>query len=119
MKIRNGFVSNSSSSSFVITKNKNNSKIELKIDISKYITVYNTIEELKQYYIDDFCYDEEDFVDDKSWEKCVEAIKNGKQVIMFHADNESDDILSGLYYNGLSNEMFDKEDDVEIIQNGY
>ena len=63
MKIRNGFVSNSSSSSFIVAVKDEESaktKIQIEVDLSKYASdTIKTIEELDSYVLDNYAGNEE------------------------------------------------------------
>jgi len=81
MKIRNGFVSNSSSSSFIISsKNDGKKSIEVRTDYT-----FFDEEDLKEYYIDDYGFTEDDFKkakeDKKSdYNKALKEIKKGNKI---------------------------------------
>lgn len=57
MKVRYGFVSNSSSSNFIVSAkdlSKEKHVAVLKIDLNDYMDVISTIEELDEYYLDNY-----------------------------------------------------------------
>lgn len=115
MKIRNGFVSNSSSSSFIVAVDNNTQPLRMMINIENECATIKTIEELRK--CDRFRYDDdEDLEESGDWKKSVEAIKAGKVIKLFEASNEDDSIISGLYGCTLKPEMFDGS--VDIISNG-
>lgn len=120
MKIRNGFVSNSSSSSFVVATTGNTQfQITIDVDLKEYVdhTIKNE-EELKKIFINDYGYREEDLKNDKEYQKCLNAIKNGKTILLGHfSDDCGNDISSFLCNNGLPENI----KSIEIITNepGY
>lgn len=113
MKIRNGFVSNSSSSSFVVAVDgETRVKLTIDVDLSKHGKVLRTIEELDALYLKEWAYghdsidswlnDEEDSWAHAQYNQAKKAIENGKIVISgwFH-DDRGDPIEAMLCYNGL------------------
>lgn len=115
MKIRNGFVSNSSSSSFIVAVEDNDKPLKLMINIEKECEIIRTIDELSKCDRFDY-YDDEDKEESDDWKKAVEAIKSGKVIKIFSASSDEDSIVSGLYGCTLKKEMFDTE--VDIINDG-
>jgi len=135
MKIRSGFVSNSSSSSFIVAvKDKNNAKIRLtiEVDLSKYAHRYggpaiiSTVEQLYKLFKEDYDYDAAETdqrKNDEFWEerykKAKAAIERGKVVLFGRfSDQEGDAVEALLCENGLKEE---ESSDVEIIhsERGY
>lgn len=119
MKIRNGFVSNSSSSSFIISAEKSKEKkfkIFIEMDISNLIDlIVTTEEELKDAFIEQYSlsyyFKEEDtpFLDVledegllEEYEQCLEELKQGKEVIFLSASSDDYEGASQyIHYNGL------------------
>lgn len=91
MKIRKGFVSNSSSSSFVVIGEK-----EIKF---KYLC--KTIEDLRKYYID--YYGEEDFKEycPENFEKYKKLIEEGKVLLMGSCGYGGEEYLENLFDNSM------------------
>ena len=134
MKIRNGFVSNSSSSSFVVAMPKSYSdfktkiKIETYVDLSSYGEVISNIEELDSFVLEEYCYGHktpsELFEDEpyifELYSKMKKAIEEGNVVINGSFGDEGTEVLeSFLCREGLKGNVEDKN--VQVIQNevGY
>ena len=116
MKIRSGFVSNSSSSSFVVALPKDvKPELNIKIDLTKYIKgKISTIKELNEYWKKN-----RDEIDDL-YERCRKSIDLGEVVyIGWFSDEDYGDIQCGLCHRGIKLE--DMPDGGLIIQSeeGY
>jgi hypothetical protein len=110
MKTRQGFVSNSSSSSFIISTNKGEKpKITIEIDIENYSTEIRNKEDLDKYFIGEYGYGdtlEEIFEDDynlkEGYESCLLELEKGKYIYLGTVSNESgEEIESYLCNNGF------------------
>lgn len=119
MKIRSGFVSNSSSSSFIVAcddKSKTTITISFEVDIQSYADrAITTIEELNGYYDEEW--------GDREWkyEECRRAIEAGKTVLIGSFTDETLDSMEAfLCNNGLEGNV-PKDSGIEIIQSdgGY
>ena len=104
MKIRTGFVSNSSSTSFAVSsKNEDDAKITIsfEIDLSKYASyILKTKEEVNKYYME--CRDYRDFNDIekfikesdeifiKEYKDCIEEIEKGNVILVGCFSNEDE-----------------------------
>jgi hypothetical protein len=108
MKIRKGFVSNSSSSSFIVAGNPSKDldlTITIKADVKKYADgIIKTREEL---------YNNEEIQDFLEWNEDIsicnleEILDNGKYIYIGRfSDEEGDPIESLLCYEGISKESF-------------
>ena len=93
MKIRNGYVSNSSSSSFLIAYDKNFFGDLFKL--FKEACFGETKVELEFDTFFEYCCDEDDFENDKEkYSKLIEEKQNeGKEVIYLYLDHDFGDVL--------------------------
>jgi hypothetical protein len=104
MKTRLGFVSNSSSSSFLVASDSK--KLTITVDISHLVEkVITTIPELHQHYIDD--YGESEFHEEHIQERIREAekyIRKGKKLLVITgSDQDGDPISDMICHAGLEN----------------
>jgi hypothetical protein len=131
MKTRNGFVSNSSSSSFVIAvdKPKDGEKLKVtvgfEVDITKYGDEIKTKEDLDARFLEDYSYegktinkilDSEPYIRD-SYYQLLSAINKGKIVLMGTFSDQGEAVESFLCENGIPK----NSKGIEIIQSdgGY
>jgi len=110
VKIRNGFVSNSSSSSFVVAVEKDAQEIVLtmKADLRKYAdATATTVEELDRIIIDTHGWKMQDNLEDilgespwlrEVYEGAKTAIGEGKHVIFGEVGNDYDDSVANYIY---------------------
>lgn len=132
MKIRNGFVSNSSSSSFIVAaKDRKHTKIKItiEVDLSKFVPQYckskpiaTTVEELREIFREHFDFEEgaEDceFFKGK-FNAARKAIEKGEVIIVGSFSDEDDDPIGAfLCENGIKS---DKSSGIEVIhsEEGY
>lgn len=119
MKTRTGFISNSSSTSFIVGV-KDNTEIELhiKVDLANYGDVVTTKKELDEYYNDRYWkYDEDEKYWKEEYDKCLAVLAAGKKLIIGDFSDDSGDDLSSF----LCNRGIPKSPDVEVIhsEEGY
>mgnify|MGYP001301367444 CR=1 FL=1 len=122
MKIKSDFVTNSSSTSFVVahfdrTKALGKIKIELEIDLDNFMDYkgrrIQTIKELHEHF---------EWYPPEDLEKLENIIKNDGEILDIHVSNDDSDDFIELYLlkNGINEKMFDTTN-FEIIkgEGGY
>lgn len=108
MKIRNGFVSNSSSSSFLISHQDNQAdqKIEItvKMSLSQIVeTEIKTEDELIEHLNDSGWYEtKEELIHSPTYKKCMKEIKEGRVVSVCCVSNEEGGVEQCLYDQGIN-----------------
>jgi len=105
MKKRNGFVSNSSSSSFIISGVKD-CKMNIEVDLNSLSEqVITNLDELDQYFLEEYCDArgdslekvlEENYVKEE-YNKAKEALSNGKTIFVGQVSSEDCDNPIGIY----------------------
>ena len=117
MKTRTGFVSNSSSSSFIVAVDSvDKAEMTVKINLAELGKVLRTEQEVKNCFKD--YWSEEDLEDD-GWVKdklnlCIAAIKQGKIIIFGDVSNEGDlPMEQFIYEEGISED----NPNIQVIQN--
>ncbi len=109
MKIRNGFVSNSSSSSFLISaKDGEDPKIKIEIGLSQYVEdTLVTVKDVREYIKNQEFVDTDEEIDaeiesDNRYKKMLQAIDKGNVIYLGEVSDEMDDPISAmLCHNGL------------------
>lgn len=127
MKIRNGFVSNSSSSSFVIATDKSlKGKITLTIDVDLSTYAHKKIEtsdELLEYMKYNYCWEpgDENRYCENIYNKAKASIESGKSVYFgLFSDEGTEGIEQMLCYEGLEKFVGEDENiDVILSEEGY
>lgn len=125
MKTRTGFISNSSSSSFIVGLKNGQTKItiSIEVDLKKYSTkTIKTKEELDEYFIDQYGYKtiRALLLDDKYlcelYDKIVESIQKRETILIGNFESDGDPLESFLCDNGIP-----ETNALTIIQNevGY
>jgi predicted Holliday junction resolvase-like endonuclease len=115
MKVRSGFVSNSSSSSFIVAV-EGNTKVTLKVEVDlaelgKILKTEDDVRDAFNEYWGKEEMEEDEWVAEK-YRKCVDAIKNGKIVIFGDVANDSDNPLEAYMYDA----GIPYADGMEVIQ---
>ena len=130
MKTRNGFVSNSSSSSFVIAV-KDDAKVQItvEVDLENFGTTIETIEELDAYILDRYGYSGKSIDElcseceytERIYDASKKEIEAGKKVIhgSFSDDSYDNPLEAYLCHNGLKGIV--DTDKIEVIdsEGGY
>ena len=126
MKIRSGFVSNSSSSSFVVAIKPGEAKVKLtfEIDLESLGEGFKTVEAYKKDIEENYGVNLDDPDSCEKWElekfeKGKVAIEAGKVVVDGSVSNEADEPISQLLYDNprlLVKAIEESELDIDIIQ---
>lgn len=129
MKIRSGFVSNSSSSSFVLVTNTKNSNVKVKVefDMSGFIDkTLSTIEELQDWFLEYHDYDIQDSTFDELLEEVDEYEKEQYKKYKAHIDKGFSVHLGDLdqheypsLINNLNNDMKNYNGNLEEVETWY
>ena len=109
MKIRNGFVSNSSSSSFIVAvksedKAKTKITVTFDVDLKDYLEhpIVKTVKELKRIYKEELYYDIDNENNDEDcaymiqFLKAKKAIESGKMILIGSFSSESGEGVEGV-----------------------
>ncbi len=119
MRIRRGFVSNSSSSSFVLSTDLTKDlkiNITLEIDLNHYAEcVAKTEDEVREYIAEEWCWGGSQLDDilatneslREIYDASIAAVKAGKIVVFGEVGNESGDELSRLLYDRDLKKLFE------------
>jgi len=114
-KIRNGFVSNSSSSSFIIASKKE-PEIKIKINVREICDyVVKTKEDLDLVIKERFYVDEINKLEDYDliiYNKCLKSLEDGNEIYFGTVANDYDDEIGNFIYRS----GFGKEVNFDIIQ---
>ena len=124
MNIRLGFVSNSSSSNFIVSTSGDEAWVEVRINIAAYAEgVVKTKAELDEYFIERFGWNDDTDLDAifeespiyaKMYEEASAALDRGETVLLGSFSSDSDDSAElFLYDNGIP-----KTPGVKIIYDG-
>lgn len=130
MKVRTGFVSNSSSSSYIVAADRDNTTFTIKIDLAHLSDgIISTFGDLDAYMLDrhgyyDGCDTIEDLLKNEpylreTYNKCKAQLVLGKKVYFGSLTNEGygEGIEEYLYNNGFYSHRKDN-DNIEIIEEG-
>jgi N6-adenosine-specific RNA methylase IME4 len=132
MKVRSGFISNSSSSSFIVAVDGNDSTITIttKVDLKDMTeSICRTVDELTEYFMETYSYGRhnsiEKFLNDpedrwfaEQYMTAKKAIEDGKTVLIGSFDSCGSPVESMLCDSGL-NGMVDENIKVIHSEGGY
>jgi len=120
MKVRNGFVSNSSSSSFVVALDpkKTKIKIEIEVDLETYAhKQITTLEEVEEHFKEEDTYGKRD---EERYKVFLKAIKEGKTVFVGSFSDDGDDAIGTMLCNrGLEDKDMPKGGVIIESSGGY
>jgi|GEM_PF-2776810 len=125
MKIRSGFVSNSSSSSFIIAAEKGQPytiKISVDVDLNRYGTYINNIPDYHKRLKEDGWGDVEEYREhyDEKYQKAIAALKGGKVLFFMEcATDGSDSLEQMLAMRGLRDVVLGEGQEVIYADRGF
>jgi hypothetical protein len=117
MKTRNGFVSNSSSSSFIVAANKKLNGIvslTIEVDLNSYASsVIDNLDDLSAYFKENY---DEDYEENEDYIGSKKAIESGRVVFAGSFNSEEGGLEGFLCEHGIVNMVNPKNLDVNVIQ---
>ena len=122
MKVRTGLVSNSSSASFIVAFDKEESlkgKLVIDVDLSEYADIISNKEELLNHYISYYDTEEEllkDEYDGEKYKRELQIIESGKKVAIIDVSDDTGEMYESVLCNKGLNDFKFNGDDVEVIE---
>ena len=109
MKAKFGFVSNSSTTNFIVASKKTHCKVKIDLDLSELGVTVNTIEELNNIVQGEGGWE---YMDKNKYDRCLRALEDGKVLHFVTVSNESDNAIETLIYNHGITDFLEKDADV-------
>ncbi len=111
MKIKQAFIPNSSSSSFMVSP-KGELTLTITVDLSKYGTKVTTIEELESAFEEKFETDWKQYEDyEEYYKECVDFIKQKRVIFIGSIGSDYDDYIARMLYD----EGFQQFENLNVI----
>ena len=121
MKNRDGFVSNSSTSSFIVAtkEGKAKGKISIEVDLEDYAReTLRTLADVETYFLTERYYEKDELENSEEFQEVKKAIENGKIVLVGSFSSEGDPMEAFLCENGIA-ELGNEDVQIILGEGGY
>lgn len=122
MKIRTGFVSNSSSSSFVLSRDPKEKDTTISLTVSIKLSEIQEhcikTEKALREWIDDYYGDGDDY-GEELFKKCLKEIENGQHILVGSVANDSDNPVEVMLYETGFRRVLKENKGIKVIEDGY